>query len=112
MPKTRLFLWAVLGIWLYAGLTVRYGLVWQDEVTLGLYASARAPIKPRPHLNLAVALMERQRFEEAGGVLDYTASILDDPSVTLSTRDASDAAHALQTNRLALSRLTDRGFSR
>ena len=95
----------------YAGLTARYGAVWENEVTLGLYASERAPLKPRPHLNLAVALMERQRFVEAEHVLDYTSAMLRDAN-HLTPLDANEAAHALMTNRLALSRLTDRGFHR
>lgn len=96
---------------LYAALTLTYGLVWQDEWTLGVHVTTHAPLKPRPWLNLAVALVERGRFDEARRVLDYTAALVADPTVTaaMPVVDVRDAERAVLANRLVLSRLTDRG---
>lgn len=92
---------------LYTSASVRQAAVWTNELTLWLHAVERAPDKPRPHINLALALMERQRFAEAAAVLDDTDRIL--KTCTLPPWDRIETARALQQNRLLLARLSGAG---
>lgn len=48
-----------------AGATAARNAVWRDEVSLWADAAAKAPRKPRPHLNLGVAHYERGRVDDA-----------------------------------------------
>lgn len=92
----------------YALASAHYARVWQDELTVWTYAVQRAPNKPRPHLQLALALMERHRFIEAQFVLDDTDRILRDAS-PMPRWDRRDAVSALQQNRLLLARAAGLG---
>lgn len=96
----------VLGV--YALASAHYATVWQDELTVWTHAVQRAPNKPRPHLQLALALMERHRFIEAQLVLDDTDRILRDAS-PMPHWDRRDAVLAVQQNRLLLARAAGLG---
>lgn len=89
---------------LYAARSMQYAAVWRDELTLWTAAVQHAPDKPRPHLALAVALMERGRFVEAQRVLDETDAILRTRR-DLAWWDRQDATLVLQQNRLLLARM-------
>lgn len=92
----------------YAVLSVQQAAVWSNELTLWTAAVLQAPDKPRPHLQLAVALMERRRLLEAQTVLDDTQWILDHRTDLLPW-DRTDAVLALTQNRLLLSRMAGTG---
>ena len=94
---------------LYTVGTVRLASVWQSELTLWLQAVEQAPQKPRPHLQLALALMERQRFFEAQIVLDDTATILK-TNATILPWDRRETEAALLQNRSLLRRITGSGM--
>ncbi len=101
--------WIVLGLLtVYAVCSIRYAAVWRDELSLWTAAVQQAPEKPRPHLQLALALMERRRFVEAQIVLDDTDRILKEHQ-ELPEWDRSDATHALRANRALLSRMAGTG---
>ena len=55
---------AVLSLALAAATAAR-SAVWRDEVSLWADAAAKAPRKPRPHLNLGVAHYQRGRVDDA-----------------------------------------------
>lgn len=84
--------------------SVRYASVWQSELTLWMWAVELAPQKPRPHEQLALALIEARRFTEAQIVLDDLQQILD-TNHTIPTWDRQEASAALLNNRLLLARL-------
>jgi len=87
----------------YALATANYADVWENELTLWTWAAQHAPIKPRPHMQLAVALMERKAFISAKYELNYVELLVD--TVPLSDHDRQDAARALVQNRAAVDRL-------
>lgn len=91
----------------YALAACAYAPVWHDELTLWLHVAPLAPQKPRPWINLALALMERQRLAEAQAALDHVAVLVTAPR--LSADDRAEAVHALTTNRLVLARLANAG---
>lgn len=88
---------------------LRYAPTFHDELSLWLHAAQYAPLKPRPHLYLSLALMERHRFSEAQLVLDHTAGILNDASVILQPWDRIEATESLWSNRVLLSRSAGTG---
>ena len=87
----------------YAWCSHDYAHAWHSDLTLWSHASDRAPLKPRPRINLAVALMEQRRFTEAWVVLAQADRLLAQDHLT--DWDRADAARAIQQNRLLLSRL-------
>lgn len=96
---------------LYAACSVNQAVVWRDELSLWSAAVQRAPDKPRPHLQLALALMERRRYLEAQTVLDDTDWILHHRT-DLPVWDRAEATAALHQNRLVLARLANAGPGR
>lgn len=92
----------------YTACSVSQAAVWHDELSLWVWAVERAPNKPRPHLQLALALMERHRLVEAQAVLDDTAWILDHRR-DVPAWDRAEAETALLQNRLLLARMAGTG---
>ena len=90
---------------LYAGLSMSYARVWENEATAWARAAALAPLKPRPQINYALALMERRRFAEADARLSYAWSLTERGS--LSSEDRQTARRAVMQNRVALARLME-----
>ena len=88
--------------------TVRYADVWTSELSLWMHAVDLAPLKPRPHLQLALALMEAHRFSEAQIVLDDTAAILG-TNQRIPAWDRTEAEQAVLQHRVLLSRLAGTG---
>ncbi len=68
---------AVLSIALAAA-TVARNAVWRDELSLWADAAAKAPRKPRPHLDLGVAYYERGRVDDAIRELRIAAELAPD----------------------------------
>ncbi len=97
---------AVIVLGVLAVSSVRQAAVWRDELSLWTAAVQQAPDKPRPHLQLVLALLERRRFTEAAIVLDDTERILTDLDIRLQPWDRSDATIALRQNRALWARLT------
>lgn len=95
----------------YAACSLRYAAVWTDELSVWTVAVQQAPDKPRPHLQLALALMERRRFVEAQMLLDDTDRILREPH-PMPSWDRDDATLALHQNRLLLARMAGLGPTR
>jgi len=79
--------------------------VWQNELTLWTRAANHAPRKPRPQINLAVALMEQRRFDEAWALLAIVEAQLADDA-QMPAWDRREAVDAIQANRLVIARLT------
>ena len=84
-------------------------LTWQTRVAvqpctsdLGLWRNAAlmAPTKPRPVANYAVALLVAGNRTAGEAMLDYVATIADDPHVT--PWDRQEALEVVQINRRAL----------
>lgn len=88
-------------------LSVRYALVWQNEETLWRWAVGHAPDKPRPHLQLAVALLERHQWLAAQAVLDDTPRTLAQPTVP--AWDRAEGTQAMGQLRVLLSRMAGTG---
>ena len=80
-----------------------YAAVWQNEETLWAHAATRAPVKPRPHVQWSLALMERRQFAHAEAVLDYADQLTMFPHVR--AWDRAEAQDAIQSQRHLLSRL-------
>lgn len=91
----------------YTTATVRYAGVWSSELTLWTHAAARAPLKPRPHGQLALAQMERRQFATAWASLDRVAAIL--ATQPIPAWDRAEATTALRANQQLLSRLDPPG---
>lgn len=87
---------------------VRYASVWENDLTLWLHAVPIAPQKPRPHLWLVLALVERHRYVEAQLVLDEADRIVRDVS-TVPAWDRADASAAITQDRLLVSRAAGTG---
>lgn len=102
----RLVMVGILAV--YAMLSVQQAAVWGDELSLWTAAVQQAPDKPRPHLQLALALLERRRFIDAQTVLDDTQWLLDQRR-TIPPWDREEATVALMQNRLLLSRMAGTG---
>ena len=86
-----------------AMLTHRYAAVWQNEITLWSSAVQRAPLKPRPHVHLSLALIERRQFAQARAVLDYADALTTLPHVPV--WDRVEAIDAIRSHRHLVSRL-------
>jgi len=93
----------VMPMLLWAVLSRQYAQSFGSEVTAWLVAAERAPSKPRPHLNLALSLMERQRYDEAWIVLDYTGTIVN--GAHLMPWERQEAEETLLSHRMVLSRI-------
>ena len=88
---------AIMSAW--ATCSYRYGQVWIDELALWQHATRLAPVKPRPRIHLALALLERSRFAEAAQVMDETDAILAQPNYRRPAYDHKDAVMAQSHNR-------------
>lgn len=91
----------------YALASIHYAGVWRDELTLWSHVAPRAPVKPRPWINLALAQMERQQFIAAQVSLDHAAAVLDGAQIPAGDRRAAIAA--VKNNRLVLARVAGAG---
>ena len=89
----------------YALAFARYTTVWQNELTAWTWAVTVAPLKPRPRIQRALALVERRRFTEASIELDI-ADVLTQ-SVQLPPYDRRAAVIAVRNNRAMIARLTE-----
>lgn len=89
----------------YVALSVHYATVWQSELTLWTWATARAPLKPRPRINLALALMERRRFQEAAQQLDLAEALSE--QIAMPTYDKDSTIKSVRDNRAVLARLIE-----
>jgi hypothetical protein len=93
----------------YATAFVRYAPTFHDEGSLWLRAVQIAPLKPRPHAQLVLALIERHRFSEAQIVLDDLDAILRNTDTPIPAFDRREAMAASHTQRLLLSRAAGTG---
>lgn len=91
----------------YAAVSMHYAGVWRDELALWSYVAPRAPLKPRPWINLALAHMERRQFIAAQASLDHAAAVLDGAQIP--AVDRRDAIAAVKNNRLVLARAAGAG---
>ena len=80
----------------YTGLTALQVRVWRSELTLWGHAVAIAPLKPRPALNLALALILRGDLPMAEQWLYRTLALADQPHVP--AYDRADAVSAVSGN--------------
>lgn len=103
--KTGVALCAIVIAW--GALTFRYGSVWQNELTLWTWAAAQAPRKPRPQVNLALALMEQRRWAEAWELLNRVDSQLASDTA-MPDLDRREALDAIRSNRLVIARVAPR----
>jgi hypothetical protein len=81
--------------------------VWQNELTLWTWAANHAPRKPRPQVNLALALMERRQFVEAWSLLDRVDQQIADDTM-IPAWDRREAVDAVRQNRLVMARVMPR----
>lgn len=93
----------------YATAFVRYAPTFHDEGALWLRAVQIAPLKPRPHAQLVLALIERHRFVEAQIVLDDLDAILRNTNTPIPPFDRREAMAASHSARLLLSRAAGTG---
>ena len=80
----------------YALLTHAYVRVWRSDLELWAHAASRAPLKPRPAVNLAQALIRSGQFDEAERWLIWSVALADQPHVP--AHDREDALAAAATN--------------
>lgn len=95
--------WALLMIYGISGYV--YGQTFRNEQTVWARAVERAQHKPRPRVQYSLALMERQRFDEAWTQLDALSVILGESQIR--PFDRTEGETALVQNRMLLSRLTE-----
>lgn len=55
----------------YALASIRYVRVWQSDLTLWTAATERAPFAPRPHYNLAKAVLLAGHVDESIRLTEY-----------------------------------------
>lgn len=98
----RVAMWCFVG-WVVAQLGATAAQVphWRSEPTLWAQAVEHAPLKPRPALNYARALMLEGRFSEAEPALYRTLALAEQPHVP--AYDRADAIGAAQANLQTLS---------
>lgn len=95
----------IVGLFLGLALSTRQHLhPWQNNLTLWTYAVSVAPLKTRPHADLAGALILAGRYAEARTVLDQTLLLAGQPTVPLWERN--EALFVTQHNLLTLAVLT------
>lgn len=104
MTRREGLAWALLAAYGVVGYV--YGQTFRNEVTVWAHAVTRAPMKPRPRVQYALALMEQRRFEDAAMQLDTLSAILAE-STHVRSFDLARGAQALHDNRALLSRLTE-----
>lgn len=90
---------AIMSVW--ASCSYRYAKSWENELTLWQHAVEIAPSKPRPHINLALALMERHQLTRASAIMDET-DVLIQESGARPLYDQRDAVAAQARNRTLL----------
>ena len=84
--------WLLLAAWTAAG----YIPVWQSDATLWTHAAAVAPLKPRPAVNVARALILQGELGRAEQWLTHTLALAELPHVP--AYDRADAIAAAQGN--------------
>lgn len=89
----------------YTLLSLSYAPIWTNELTLWTWAVDRAPMRPRPHVNLALAFMERRRFTEARSELDTAQALAE--QIAMPEHNRRSTLTAVSQNRAALARLTE-----
>ena len=78
----------------------RYVPVWRSDLSLWAYATAQAPMKPRPALNYAASLLASGQTREGARWLHRAAVLADQPHVR--SWDRAMTRRAVIRNALAL----------
>lgn len=87
----------------YTWQTHQYVRVWQSDLTLWTHAARVAPLKPRPYVNLGVALILAGQFGAARAAFEHAEAVAQLPHVPV--WDRQDAQRAAAANLRALERL-------
>lgn len=100
-------IWICLVGVIYAGLSSLYAKVWRNELTLWIWAVRHAPLKPRPHINLAIALIERGQYQDAWEQFLMVDAIL--ATQDLPWYDREDASKAVIHDKSLLAQVLTSG---